>query len=128
MHSGDCDANATFLEQCAVIVVQMTLFIEQSLQALLMCHSAMQRHIVQCAAAIQSAFGPVLQVLTGSHMAKVLLMVHQQLALARHPSHLLRSLGPLRAALQLLGERIRVPLTFRYVVHILLWLLKARYS
>lgn len=72
-------------------------------------------------------FWILLQVLTGSHMAKVLLMVHQQLALARHFSHLLRSLGPLRAALQLLGERIRVPLTFRYVVHILLWLLKARY-
>ena len=69
----------------------------------------------------------VMQVLTGSHMAKVLLMVHQQLALARHPVHLFRSLGPLKAALQLLGDHARLPLTFRYVAHILLWLLKTRY-
>ena len=69
-----------------------------------------------------------MQVLTGSHVARVLLMVHHHLAAAKHPAHLVRSLGPLKAALQLLGDRVQVPLTFRYVTHILLWLLRTRYD
>ncbi|KAK9828160.1 hypothetical protein WJX74_001187 [Apatococcus lobatus] len=87
-------------------------------------HSLVQPSGTQDAQAYQEVLWT--QVLTGSHVAKVLLMVHQQLALARHPAHLLRSLAPLKAVLQLLGDQVRLPLTFRYVAHILLWLLKAR--
>lgn len=62
----------------------------------------------------------IAQVLKGDGVAQLLLICHQHLQLAHHPRHVCQALAPLRALLELLGARVTVPSTFRYVTNILL--------
>jgi hypothetical protein len=68
-----------------------------------------------------------LQILTGDPLARLLLLVHQNLGRARHPRHQHAALGPLHAMLTLLGPRVTAPSTFRYAVTILLRQLHVRW-
>lgn len=68
------------------------------------------------------------QRLSADYLARILLVLHCNLELARHPRHAAAALGPLRAALALLGDRVCEPATFRYVASILLRLLTVRWA
>lgn len=66
------------------------------------------------------------QRLSADYLARILLVLHCNLELARHPRHAAAALGPLRAALALLGDSVCEPATFRYAASILLRLLTVR--
>lgn len=68
------------------------------------------------------------QRLSADYLARILLVLHCNLELARHPRHTAAALGPLRAALALLGDRVCEPATLRYVASILLRLLPVRWG
>ena len=69
---------------------------------------------------------PPLQLLNHDYLARILLMVHAHLELARHPRHQAQALAPLQAVLELLEGRVCEAATFRYTVSILLRLLPIR--
>lgn len=56
-------------------------------------------------------------------LQSLLLTVHQHICQAVYPAHRLQRLATMSALLQLLGQRVVVPATCRYCVHILLQLL-----
>ena len=66
------------------------------------------------------------QVLNPDYLARLLLLVHSQLELARDPRHQAQALAPLAAMLALLEGRVCEPSTFRYTASILLRLLSVR--
>lgn len=63
------------------------------------------------------------QILQTRGVQFLLAEVHAALERARPPRHLRRALAPLRALLELLGDRACVPATLRYVLALLLRLL-----
>ncbi|KAL4452130.1 hypothetical protein ABPG75_007792 [Micractinium tetrahymenae] len=69
---------------------------------------------------------PLAERLSADYLARILLVLHCNLELARHPRHAAAALGPLHAALAMLGDRVCEPATFRYVTSILLRLLPVR--
>ena len=66
------------------------------------------------------------QVLGNDAVAALLMEVHDHANMAAHPRHRRRAMAPLRALLQLLGDRVTAPATFGYAVHILLQLMTMR--
>jgi hypothetical protein len=66
------------------------------------------------------------KVLSHDAVARLLLVVHQQLERARHPRHQAQALASLQAALELLEGHVCEAATFRYTASILLRLLPVR--
>lgn len=59
-------------------------------------------------------------------VAALLVEVHDHALRAAHPRHRCRALAPIRALLQLLGDRVMAPATFGHAVHMLLQLMIMR--
>jgi hypothetical protein len=68
------------------------------------------------------------QVLGDDAVAALLVEVHDHVRRAARSRHLRRAMAPLRAVLQLLGDRVTAPATFAYSVHIILQLMAVRYA
>ena len=60
-------------------------------------------------------------------VAAVMVEVHDHALMSALPRHRLQAMAPLRALLQLLGDRVLTPATFNYAVHFLLQLMMMRY-